>query len=162
MDETFNYPAVALPLKERQVDFEDKKAAFDGPHASLSRGPYARRLGHQPDRRAATDIDFDAPVDLAAITTWTINSLRAYEIADNFRRRGVPVIMGGPQFTFTRRNLPRTAMRSASARGEHLARDARRFRERAPPEALQRPPFAGPCGLAHAAIRPARFLDIRE
>ena len=47
-----------------------------------------------------TDIDFDAPVDLAAITTWTINSLRAYEIADNFRRRGVPVIMGGPHTYF--------------------------------------------------------------
>ena len=42
------------------------------------------------------EVDFDAPVDLVAITTWTINSFRAYEIADNFRRRGVSVIMGGP------------------------------------------------------------------
>jgi len=41
-------------------------------------------------------LDFDSPVDLVAITTWTINSLRAYDIADNFRRRGIPVIMGGP------------------------------------------------------------------
>jgi radical SAM superfamily enzyme YgiQ (UPF0313 family) len=41
-------------------------------------------------------IDFDAPADLVALTTWTINSLRAYAIADRFRQRGVPVIMGGP------------------------------------------------------------------
>jgi len=43
-----------------------------------------------------TEIDFEAPVDLVALTTWTINSLRAYAIADRFRQRGVPVIMGGP------------------------------------------------------------------
>jgi radical SAM superfamily enzyme YgiQ (UPF0313 family) len=47
-----------------------------------------------------TDIDFYAPVDLVAITTWTINSLRAYAIADRFRERGVPVIMGGPHTYF--------------------------------------------------------------
>jgi hypothetical protein len=41
------------------------------------------------------NLDFQAPVDLVAITTWTINSFRAYEIADRFRERGVPVIMGG-------------------------------------------------------------------
>ena len=46
------------------------------------------------------DIDFEAPVDLVAVTTWTINSLRAYEIADQFRQRGVPVIMGGPHTYF--------------------------------------------------------------
>ena len=42
------------------------------------------------------DVDFKAPVDLVAITAWTINSFRAYEIADRYRERGVPVIMGGP------------------------------------------------------------------
>ncbi len=47
-----------------------------------------------------TDIDFQAPVDLVAITTWTINSFRAYEIADRFRERKVPVIMGGPHTSF--------------------------------------------------------------
>lgn len=46
------------------------------------------------------DIDFDAPADLVAITTWTINSFRAYEIADRFRKRGVPVIMGGAHTYF--------------------------------------------------------------
>ena len=35
-----------------------------------------------------------------AITTWTLNSYRAYDIADEFRRRGVPVILGGPHTFF--------------------------------------------------------------
>ncbi|MFZ2447718.1 MAG: radical SAM protein [Syntrophobacteraceae bacterium] len=47
-----------------------------------------------------SDIDFEAPVDLVAITTWTLNSLAAYEIADRFRARGIPVIMGGPHSYF--------------------------------------------------------------
>jgi len=45
-------------------------------------------------------IDFAAPADLVAITVWTINSLRAYDVADRFRRRGLPVIMGGPHMSF--------------------------------------------------------------
>jgi radical SAM superfamily enzyme YgiQ (UPF0313 family) len=47
-----------------------------------------------------TDIDFNAPVDIVAITTWTMNSIRAYEIADRFRLLGVPVLMGGPHVFF--------------------------------------------------------------
>jgi len=43
-----------------------------------------------------SNIDFKDSVDLVAITTWTLNSLAAYEIADRFRARGIPVIMGGP------------------------------------------------------------------
>jgi radical SAM superfamily enzyme YgiQ (UPF0313 family) len=46
------------------------------------------------------DIDFDRPVDLVAISAWTLHSLRAYDIADEFRRRGVKVIMGGPHVFF--------------------------------------------------------------
>jgi radical SAM superfamily enzyme YgiQ (UPF0313 family) len=46
------------------------------------------------------DIDFDQPVDLVALTAWTLQSLRAYDIAAEFRRRGVPVIMGGPHAFF--------------------------------------------------------------
>jgi radical SAM superfamily enzyme YgiQ (UPF0313 family) len=47
-------------------------------------------------------IDFEMPADLVAITAWTINSLRAYAIADRFRQRGIPVIMGGPHVSFHR------------------------------------------------------------
>ena len=43
----------------------------------------------------AEDINFDCKVDLVGITSYTTNVYRAYEIADEFRRRKVPVIMGG-------------------------------------------------------------------
>ena len=45
-------------------------------------------------------IDFEDRPDLVAITTITLTSLRAYDIADEFRRRGVPVILGGPHTFF--------------------------------------------------------------
>jgi radical SAM superfamily enzyme YgiQ (UPF0313 family) len=45
-------------------------------------------------------IQFDQRPDLVAITTWTLNSYRACDLADEFRRRGVPVIMGGPHTSF--------------------------------------------------------------
>ena len=45
-------------------------------------------------------VDFETPADLVAIATWTLNSLRAYDVADEFRRRGRPVIMGGPHTFF--------------------------------------------------------------
>jgi len=45
-------------------------------------------------------IDFDDRADLVAITTSTLTSLRAYDVADEFRRRRVPVILGGPHTFF--------------------------------------------------------------
>lgn len=41
------------------------------------------------------DIPFDEPTDLAAITVEIYNARRAYEIAAEYRQRGVPVVMGG-------------------------------------------------------------------
>src|SRR5215471_3147763 len=41
-------------------------------------------------------VDFDAPVDVVAITTWTLNSYRTYDLAKEFRKRGRKVILGGP------------------------------------------------------------------
>jgi radical SAM superfamily enzyme YgiQ (UPF0313 family) len=41
------------------------------------------------------DIDFNARVDLVGITALTALAPRAYAIADEFRARGVPVVMGG-------------------------------------------------------------------
>ncbi|HSB71503.1 MAG TPA: radical SAM protein [Candidatus Methylomirabilis sp.] len=40
-------------------------------------------------------VDFSRPVDLVGITGMTPAINRAYEIADTFRARGVPVVMGG-------------------------------------------------------------------
>ncbi|MGQ9629907.1 MAG: B12-binding domain-containing radical SAM protein [bacterium] len=41
------------------------------------------------------EIDFDKEVDLVGITCLTATAPRAYEIADRFRARGVPVVLGG-------------------------------------------------------------------
>jgi len=41
------------------------------------------------------DIDFNLKADLVAITAMTIQADRAYEIADEFRKRGAKIIMGG-------------------------------------------------------------------
>ncbi|MFC1998503.1 B12-binding domain-containing radical SAM protein [Chloroflexota bacterium] len=42
-----------------------------------------------------TIVDLEKDVDLIGITTLTVTSNRAYEIADSFRSRGIPVILGG-------------------------------------------------------------------
>ena len=41
------------------------------------------------------DIDFDEPADLVGITSYTMTAPRVYEIADEFRRRGKKVVLGG-------------------------------------------------------------------
>ncbi|MBE7552470.1 MAG: B12-binding domain-containing radical SAM protein [Anaerolineales bacterium] len=40
-------------------------------------------------------IPFDEPTDLVAISVETYTAKRAYQIASDYRRRGVPVVMGG-------------------------------------------------------------------
>lgn len=60
-----------------------------------------------------TPVDFDASVDLVAITTATLNSVRAYDLAAGFRRRGKRVILGGPHVFF----FPEEAARHADAVG---------------------------------------------
>lgn len=41
------------------------------------------------------EIPFDEPTDLVALSVETYTARRSYQIASEFRRRGVPVIMGG-------------------------------------------------------------------
>ncbi len=41
------------------------------------------------------EIDFDEKVDMVGITSITSTAPRAYAIADRFRAKGIPVIMGG-------------------------------------------------------------------
>ena len=46
------------------------------------------------------DIDFKSKPDVLAISCWTMHSVRAYDVAAEFRKRGIPVIMGGPHVWF--------------------------------------------------------------
>src|SRR5271168_5168364 len=45
-------------------------------------------------------IDFDLKVDLVGISAMTSYVNRGYEVADRFRRRGIPVVMGGVHPSF--------------------------------------------------------------
>lgn len=56
-------------------------------------------------------VDFERRCDLVGITCTTVNAPRAYEIADEFRRRGVQVVLGGVHPTV----LPQEAGRHADA-----------------------------------------------
>lgn len=51
------------------------------------------------DERLAP-VPLDEPTDLVAITVETYTARRAYQLATHFRRRGVPVVMGGYHATF--------------------------------------------------------------
>jgi radical SAM superfamily enzyme YgiQ (UPF0313 family) len=56
-------------------------------------------------------IPFDVDTDLVAMTVETYTARRAYQIADRFRRRGIPVVMGGYHPTF----LPDETLEHADA-----------------------------------------------
>ena len=56
-------------------------------------------------------VDYDIDVDLVALAFMVPNAIHAYEIADRFRQRGTPVIMGGFHASF----LPDEALEHADA-----------------------------------------------
>jgi len=56
-------------------------------------------------------IDYDSPSDLVGISVKTFTARRAYQIADEFRKRGVPVILGGHHPTL----LPEEALGHADS-----------------------------------------------
>jgi radical SAM superfamily enzyme YgiQ (UPF0313 family) len=93
-------------------------------------------------------IPYDKPTDLVAITVETYTARRAYEIADEYRARGVPVIMGGMQPTL----IPEEVMPHADAifigdaetKWRGVLDDFRRG-------ALQ-PIYDAPVGVAHPGV----------
>ena len=65
-------------------------------------------------------LDFKRHCDCVFITVWTLNSLRAYEIAQGYRRKGVRVIMGGPHCYFHKEEVLEHADAVAVGEGEIL------------------------------------------
>ncbi len=57
------------------------------------------------------EINYDSPSDLVGISVKTFTARRAYQIADEFRKRGVPVILGGHHPTL----LPDEALQHADS-----------------------------------------------
>ena len=56
-------------------------------------------------------IDFEGAYDLVGITAMTMQAPRAYQIADRFRSRGIPVVLGGIHASM----LPEEAAQHADA-----------------------------------------------
>src|SRR5580704_9400027 len=54
-------------------------------------------------------IPYDEPTDLVAISVETYTAARSYQIASEFRRRGIPVVMGGFHATLCREEVARYA-----------------------------------------------------
>src|SRR5882757_8522369 len=46
-----------------------------------------------------TDVPLDLEADLVGLTVITGTAMRAYELADHFRKRGITVVLGGPHVT---------------------------------------------------------------
>lgn len=100
------------------------------------------------------EIPFDQPTDLAAITVETFTARRAYEICDAYRRRGVPVIVGGVHPSL----LPGEAARFADAvyigdaefRWAEVVEDARCHKLKAV--------YQAPVGVPHPGILPRRDI----
>jgi len=57
------------------------------------------------------DVPYDAPVDLVGISARYTAEMEAYRIADRFREKKIPVILGGPQISV----VPMRAIRHADA-----------------------------------------------
>lgn len=77
-------------------------------------------------------IPYDEATDLVGITTETYNARRSYEICAQYRRRGVPVVMGGVHPVLAREEAARHAdslfLGDAETLWAQVVEDARRHR----------------------------------
>jgi radical SAM superfamily enzyme YgiQ (UPF0313 family) len=93
---TFVYPCVGRFPDTRYVRSWQMQPLAIGVLAGLTPPSWGRAFFD--DR--LEEIDFDAPTDLVAVSVETYTARRGYQIADEYRRRGVPVVMGGYHATF--------------------------------------------------------------
>lgn len=108
-------------------------------------------------------ITFDVPTDLVAITVETYTARRSYQIAAEFHRRGVPVVMGGYHPTF----LPEEALQfadsvvcgDAESVWEEVVEDARRNRMQPLYRADQLPELGG-LELDRSIFRGKRYAPV--
>ncbi|MBM3423366.1 MAG: B12-binding domain-containing radical SAM protein, partial [Chlorobi bacterium] len=90
------------PNEIRHIEYSDyAMGGYIRPYFSpalgmlISMTPHHHRVEYI-DEIIGEQIDFKKRYDLVAITTtWTIQALRAYQIADGFAKHGVPCIIGG-------------------------------------------------------------------
>ena len=65
------------------------------------------------------DVDLNMDVDLVAISAITVQINRAYEIADHFRSRGIPVVIGGIHASVQPDEVSRHCDATMIGQGEH-------------------------------------------
>ena len=65
-------------------------------------------------------LNTDLPCDAVFLTVWTLHAFRAYEIAQAYREKGIPVVMGGPHCYFHPDEVLEYADAVAIGEGEHL------------------------------------------
>ena len=97
----------ALKVRNQQQHTKKEIKSFWFPHLSLTMlaGLTPKEHDVQITDENVDEINFEEEVDLVGITGMTIHAYRAYEIAEKFRSRGVPVVMGGIHAS----NLPQEA-----------------------------------------------------
>ena len=99
-------------------------------------------------------IPYDEPTDLAAISVQTFTARRAYEIAAKYRRRGVPVILGGMHPTLAPEEAARHAdavyLGDAEGLWPQVVADARAGK--------LRPVYQASIGVPHPGVRPDRSV----
>ena len=109
-------------------------------------------------------IDYDDPTDLVAISVETYTAKRAYQIASEFRRRRVPVVMGGFHATLCPDEVARFAesvvVGEAEATFPQVIDDYRHGTPRKWYRAAERPSMAG-VTPDRSIFRGKRYLPIK-
>src|SRR5512133_4007939 len=75
-------------------------------------------------------IPFDEPTDLVALNVEAYTAKRAYQIASEYRRRGVPVVMGGVHATLCPEDAAQYADAVVIGQAENLWEEVLRDAER--------------------------------
>ncbi len=90
---TLIYPSMGKILNEKYVKSWQMQPLSIAVIAGLT--PNDIDITFYDDR--LDEIPYDDPTDLVAISVETYTAKRAYTIADEYRKRGIPVVMGGMQ-----------------------------------------------------------------
>jgi len=108
-------------------------------------------------------IPYDEPTDLVAVSVETYTARRAYQIASRFRRRGVPVVMGGFHATLVPDEVSRYAEAIVVGEAEevwpHVLDDFRHGRLQRVYRSAGRPPLTG-LAVDRSIFRGKRYLPI--
>jgi len=99
-------------------------------------------------------IEFDEPTDLVAITVETYTARRSYEISTEYRKRGVPVIMGGMHTSLIPEEVSREAdavyIGDAETKWREALQDAK--------DGKLKPIYKAPVGIPQQGFQPRRDI----